>query len=145
MKYSILILTAASFFFSCSEDNNVQFTITPELTSYVDAFYSEASLRNVNPPKNNLIAQIGQCQAITDLSKDDEQWILTFDKEHFENYSSAKIEAIVFHELGKIILGREIIKTTLANDPNPISIMNPYYKFGYKVEQRAALLDELFQ
>jgi len=140
MKYLIL---SAILLTACS-DNGTIYSVSPELSTYVDAFYSEAALRGVNPPKN-FIVKLGQCQAITDISLDGEQYILTFDKAWFEAYNSEQIEAIIFHELGKIVLGREIIETAKFNDPNPVSIMNPYYKFSYGAADRSVLLDELFK
>ena len=61
----------------------------------------------------------------------------------FEAMSSAgnpnnKIEALIFHELGRIVLGRELTPGE--------SIMNGYIKVtGYRNLERSALLDELFQ
>jgi len=139
MKYLILILAVISF--SCSDSNETQFATSSELAPYVDSFYSEAALRGVNPPKMNLICEIGQIQAMTEISKDGDQWVLRFDKEMFEAMSANpnnKVEALIFHELGRIVLGRELNKD--------FSIMNGNIKMsGYSDAQRGALLDELFQ
>jgi hypothetical protein len=144
MKYTILLIAALAAF-SCSDDETT-YSVSPELSSYVNAFYSEASLRSKSLPKDNLIVQIGQAHAITDISRDGDQMILTFDKEFFENYSSEQIEALLFHELGKLVLKREVIETAKFNDPNPVSLMNPYYKFsGYSGVDRQVMLDELFK
>lgn len=154
MKKVNLILCALCVFAitSCDEDET-SYSVTPELQGYVESFYQEAALRGKDLPKNNLIASLNSdCQGITQIKKDDEQWILEFDKKVFDSFSSAgnpnnKIESFVFHELGKIVLKREIINTfPVPHDSLPKSIMNPYYKVeGYTAKQRTALLDELFK
>lgn len=141
MKYVILgaVLMAA---ISCSDENETTYSVTPELSTYVDSFFAEASLRGKDLPKQNLIASLNSgCQAITEISKDDEQWVLKFDKEMFEAMAgnpNNKVESMIFHELGRIILKREL--TTGA------SIMNGFVKVnGYSNTERSALLDELFK
>ena len=144
MKAIFLVLFLAVFAFSCSDDNDTMFSVTPELSTYVESFYTEAALRGVNPPKTNLVAKIDtNCQSSIQISKDDEQWIMTMDKEIFDSMTAAgnpnnKIESMIFHELGRIILNRELSSGN--------SIMNGNIKMnGYTNAQRSALIDELFQ
>lgn len=127
---------------SCSDDNEATYSVQPELSTYVDSFFAEAELRGKNLPQNNLIASLNSgCQAITEISKDGEQWVLKFDKEMFEAMAgnpNNKVESMIFHELGRIVLKRELTPGA--------SIMNGYVKVnGYSNAERAALLDELFK
>ena len=79
MKYTILIFIALVSF-SCSDDET-SYSVTPELSTYVDAFYSEGAARGVNLPKTNLVAELkSSCQSSIQIIKDDEQWVLSFDK-----------------------------------------------------------------
>jgi hypothetical protein len=150
MRITILI-TLALALASCSDDDT-QFTVTPELKPVIDSFFAEAAARGKDLPKVNLIAQLGQVQAVIDVSKDGDQWVLTLDQDFYNYYTAGQLEAIIFHELGKIVLKREIIlvepNPNIANirhNPEPISIMNPYYKFGEYGSKRVELLDELFK
>jgi hypothetical protein len=150
MKYLVFIATLVVTA-SCTDEETV-YSVTPELSQYVDGFYQAGADRGKVLPKTNLSAYLdSQCNSITVVEKDGDQWILKFDKEIFAEMEAQgnpnnKIEALIFHELGRIVLKREIIHTTFQHDPNPSSIMNPYYKVeGYGASQRAALLDELFK
>lgn len=148
----IIILIAITSF-ACSDDDATQYIIPTEITSYVDSFYSEASARNSNPDKTNLIITLdSEAQAITSTEKKGDQWYLKFDKEVFEEMERQgdplwTIESYLYHELGKIVLNRDIIKTTFPHDSLPKSLMNPYYKReGIKNEKlKGILLDELFK
>lgn len=140
MKHSILILVAVVAF-SCSDDEPTH-SVSPELSTYVDSFYAEASLRGKELPKQNLIASLNSgCQSIIEISKDGDQWVLKFDKEMFEAMSgnpNNKVESMIFHELGRIVLKRELTPGA--------SIMNGFVKVsGYSNAERASLLDELFK
>lgn len=128
---------------ACSDDTTT-YSVSPELSTYVNSFFSEGELRGKNLPKQNLIATVDSgCQSITAISKDGEQWILKFDKEIFESMEAQgnpnnKIESFIFHELGRIVLKRELATGN--------SIMNGFVKVnGYPDSQREELLDELFQ
>lgn len=140
-------------FLSCSSEDETLYNVDAPLTPYVDAFYSEASSRGANLEKSNLIVSMeSQLQAITVIQKNGDQWHLKFDKEIFEEMERQGnplwiIESYLYHELGKIILERDVIKTTIAHDSLPKSLMNPYYKKeGIKNEKlKVVLLDELFK
>lgn len=130
---------------SCSDEDPTLYNVNASLTPYVDAFYSEASARGSNLKKSNLIVSLeSELQAITVIERKGDQWYLSFDKEIFEEMVSQgnpnnKIESFLFHEMGKIVLNRE-----LAVNTN--SIMNPDIKVnGFKTSDRATLLDELFK
>lgn len=134
---------------SCSDEDPTLYNVNASLTPYVDAFYSEASARGSNLKKSNLIVSLeSELQAITVIERKGDQWYLKFDKEIFEEMVSQgnpnnKIESFLFHEMGKIVLKRELVK---ESTPQPLTIMNPYYKVnGFKTSDRAALLDELFK
>lgn len=129
---------------SC-EDNETRYSVTPELQQYVESFYTEGQQRGKDLPKTNLIINLSNCQAITEITKDGDQWVLNFNTGFMDYYSDNQIEATIFHELGKIVLNKGIIKTPTYG-PEPVNLMNPYYKFtGYSADQREALLDELFK
>lgn len=141
MKYLIAI-TLVTVLLSCSDEDPTVYNVQPGISSYVDSFYAEAQARGKVLPKNNLIVTLdSQCQAITAIERNGDQWYLKFDKEAFESMSGHPnnlIEAMLFHELGKIVLNREL---TSSN-----SIMNGDVKIsGYSSANRSALLDELFK
>lgn len=130
---------------SCSDEDPTLYNVNASLTPYVDAFYSEASARGSNLEKSNLIVSLeSQLQSITVIERKGDQWYLSFDKEIFEEMVSQgnpnnKIESFLFHEMGKIVLKRE-----LAVNTN--SIMNPDIKVnGFKTSDKVTLLDELFK
>lgn len=137
MKQTILLLLFAAI--ACTDDNETSYSVTPELQGYVESFYQEGALRGKDLPKNNLIASLNsECQTITQIKKDDDQWILEFDTEAFSTMTDNKKESFIFHELGRIVLKRELSKE--------FSIMNGDVKVnGYSADQREALLDELFK
>lgn len=127
---------------SCS-DEEPRYNVQSDISVYVDSFFTEAETRGLTLKKDNLIVTVvSECQAITVTEKKGDQWYLKFDKENFESmagHPSNLIEAMLFHELGKIVLNRELAKG--AN-----SIMNPDIKIsGYSSANRSALLDELFK
>jgi hypothetical protein len=67
------IIFALVILFACSEDREIQYTVNPALTAYVDEFYSAAQARNVTIPKN-LIAEIQPgAQSLINVSKDGDQ------------------------------------------------------------------------
>lgn len=140
MKHVILILLVTLC--ACSDDEPV-YSVTPELEPYVTSFFTEAAARGKDLPQTNLIVQLGQCQAVIDVAKDGDQWIVTLDPDFYQHYTEGQIEAIIFHELAKIILMRPVMDVPFG--PEPVSILNPYYKFGEYGAQREELLDELFK
>jgi hypothetical protein len=137
MKSFITLLFLCAL--TACEDNETAYSVSPELTPYVDEFYNQAETHGKSLPKNNLIANLNSsCQSITQISKDDEQWTLEFDKEIFQGMPQTNIEAYIFHELGRIVLKREL--------SSEFSIMNPNIKVnGFAVSDRETLLDELFK
>lgn len=141
MKY-LIALTLITVLLSCSDKEQTIYNVQPDISSYVDSFYAEAQLRGKILPKDNLIVTVvSECQAITAIERNGDQWYLKFDKESFESMSGHAnnlIEATLFHELGKIVLNREL---TSGN-----SIMNGDVKIsGYSSANRSLLLDELFK
>lgn len=142
MKHVLLVFILMAGLSACNDDEPV-YSVTPELQPYVTTFFTEAEARGKSLPQVNLIAELGHCQAVVDMSKDDEQWILRLDPDFYEYYTEGQIEAIVFHELAKALLQRPILDVPFG--PEPVSIMNPYYKFGEYGAKRTELLDELFK
>lgn len=139
----IIILFVLATIVSC-DDSNPTFTIEAELSDYVNSFYQEAQLRGKTLPQDNLIAQLdSNCQGMIEAHKDNDQWILKLDREIFTSMEqhgnpNNKIESMIFHELGRIILKRDLSKA--------YSIMNGDVKInGYPTSDRQQLLDELFQ
>jgi hypothetical protein len=137
MKPLITLLLLCAL--TACEDNETSYSVSPELTPYIDEFYNQAEAHGKSLPKNNLIAGLNSsCQSITQISKDDEQWTLEFDKEIFQGMPQNNIEAYIFHELGRIVLKREL--------SSEFSIMNPNIKVnGFATSDRETLLDELFK
>lgn len=142
MKKLIVISLIA---LSCSEDESITYNVAPELAAYVDSFFSEAQDRGVNLNRENLIASLdSNCQSMAESGYNKDQRYFKFDKEIFETMVAQgnpnnKIESFLFHELGRIVLKRELL-------PNANSIMNPDIKVnGFSAANRNALLDELFK
>ncbi|HYF69112.1 MAG TPA: hypothetical protein VD884_13305 [Ohtaekwangia sp.] len=142
MKNSALILISI-LALACSDDETT-YSVTPELDTYVTSFFTEGEQRGKTIPKTNLIVHLNsECQAITQVKQEAGQWILEFDKEAFEAMSAQgnpnnKIESFLFHELGRIVLKREL------SDGH--SIMNGDIKVnGFSDDEREELLNELFK
>lgn len=137
-----LIYLVIPILIACSDDEPV-YTVTPELSDYVNSFYTEAQNRGMELPKENLIIELkSDCQAITQINTTDQQ-VLSFDKEAFvamtaQGNPNNIIESYLFHELGRVVLKRSL--TTGA------SIMNPNIKVnGFSDADKESLYDELFQ
>jgi hypothetical protein len=140
MKYLILLLALS---FGCS-DHETQFIVAADDEPYVTSFFTEAEARGKTLPKSNLLVSLNSdCQAITQIKRDDDQWILEMDGEVFntmvaQGNPNNLIESYLFHELGRIVLQREF--------SSEFSIMNPQIKVnGFSSSDREALLDELFK
>lgn len=142
MKILTLSVLLTVFLAACSDEDPTVYNVQPDISVYVDSFYAEAQTRGKVLTKDNLIVTVvSECQAITVIEKKGDQWYLKFDKEAFgymAGHPNNLIEAMLFHELGKIVLNREL---TSGN-----SIMNGDVKVsGYSSTNRSALLDELFK
>src|ERR1043165_7575563 len=72
---SLLIAAMMLACFACSEDDDTQYAVSPELETYVNTFISEAQERGVTIPQNNLIARLTtfEAQSIANASKDGDQ------------------------------------------------------------------------
>lgn len=141
MKLPILLIVPLAL--ACTDDEPV-YTVTPELSGYVNTFYTEAQSRGKELPQENLIASLkSDNQAITEIKKDGDQWVLTFDKEAFDVMTAQGnpyniIESYLFHELGRVVLKREL--------SSGFSIMNGNIKVnGFSTNDRSVLMDELFK
>lgn len=126
---------------------------------YVDTFYYEASIRDKNPRRNNLIIRLkkdllkntgalGVSEIKTGLFTDKQETIL-IDEDFFFTATVYKNETVIFHELGHTLLNRGHTNQ-VTSIMNIEQIYSGYCYGGYfndclaTIEQREALLDELF-
>ncbi len=155
---------------SCEKKEvSFEYRIEPALEVYVETFFEEAKARGISIPKENLIVEFtdslpedfcGQCerpkagragQRIIQIRKNRDCWDIKV---------SQNKEALVFHELGHCLLGRDHKDEFFPNGA-PTTIMTtrlagPYepcvYVFGddqatfkcNKTVRRPYYLDELF-
>jgi hypothetical protein len=133
---------------SCDEAEDPSYSVAPEAKTYVDNFYAEASGRGIDLSQSNLkVVVSSNAQAITSVSMDGDQKVLTINKGSID--AGTNIESMVFHDLARLLLDREIVEPSDApvnKSMTPYSIMNPNVKFyGYPDADRESLLDELFE
>ncbi|WP_304233313.1 hypothetical protein [Jiulongibacter sediminis] len=169
-SYNFLLIFLLALFMGCKKESLLlEYRIEEGLEVYVDRFFSEAEKRGVFIEKENLILEFtevinddfcGQCerpkrnragQRIVSISTDPICWFRESDQNK---------EALVFHELGHCLLGRDH-KDDLFLSGAPRSIMTtilegPYqpciYVFGGEEDvkkcnltvRREYYIDELF-
>jgi hypothetical protein len=107
--FSILLISFAAM--SC-EENEVTYAVSPELSGYVDAFYSEAEARNVTLPKN-LIADLSTTvQAYTKEGTDKGQNTLYYNSLIFQGQKDAGLEAEIekttFMAMGRLFMKKNV-------------------------------------
>jgi hypothetical protein len=112
MKKITLILTLISVVAMSCEENEVSYYVAPELAPYVDAFYSEASARNVTIPKN-LIADLSTTvQAYTKEGTDKGQNTLYYNSLIFQGQKDAGLEAEIekttFMAMGRLFMKKNV-------------------------------------
>lgn len=130
---------------ACTPD--LDYSLDPSLAPYVESFYKEAEARghylrtkNMVVFKEDNLAKNFNVKAI--YRKKKKQKSIAFDREYYEfikKYPN-RVEAIMFHELGHALLGREHTKAC-------ISLMNPTgCEVCYENDpaRRKVLIDELF-
>lgn len=150
---------------SCDESRLVPTTyrIDNELLPYVEVFFAEAISRGVEVRKENLILEFGAatdeiCGQCYDPKNGGQRTIIILHNAScWQDASTQNREALVFHELGHCLLGRNHRDDKLPNDA-PASIMHsqnsgPYspciYDLGgddscNKTGRRNYYIDELF-
>lgn len=158
----LLIVIAAS----CKNDNEPDFpdpivSVDPQFQEIVEAFLEEAHTRGKHIELENLIVQLaspavqtcGSCNS-TDIASKIQKIVNIQATACWDNPQQR--EALIFHELGHCVLGREHNSQTLPNgDPKSImaagniSMYSPcIYVIGEEdcnyIYKRAYYLDELF-
>lgn len=117
-KYIIvfnLFLLSNLFITSSCSDDDVRYSVAPELETYVNTFISEAQERGVTIPKNNLIAELTdfKAQSVANTTTDGDQRYLYVHKGLFDYGTSsgntALIEYSIFNELGGIFIKNKVI------------------------------------
>lgn len=111
-KYIAILLTLITI--SC-HDNDVKYSVDPQLEPYVDIFIAEAQERGVTIPKNNLIAELTdyKAQAIVNATRDMDQKILYVHKGIFDYATSTgrTIEYDIFNGLGELFIPNKVVMT----------------------------------
>jgi hypothetical protein len=106
-----IVTVVVTLFLSCSENDDPKFSVSPELSPFVESFYAEAQSRNVSIPKN-LVAELKSTQAITDYNRTEGQNYLYFSTGIYEhrinNGMEPEIEKDVYIALSKLLLKRNI-------------------------------------
>jgi hypothetical protein len=112
---SLLIAALLLACFACSEDDDTQYVVAPELETYVNTFISEAQERGVTIPKNNLIAELTdfKAQSVANASTDGDQRYLYVHKGLFD-YGTASgnttlVEYSMFNALGEIFVHNKVV------------------------------------
>lgn len=149
MRYLIFIFLLCLI--SCYD---IEWSIDSRLSNHVNSFYIEASKRNVNIKKDNLVVGIksgikSEYGAIAITKKptrfSDKQIYVWVDEDWYnEQTDELCIETTVYHELGHALLNRD-------HSNQNISLMNVantygcyrWFRIGDPID-RDNLLDELF-
>jgi hypothetical protein len=134
MKNYISILMVGISLMCCTENEEVTYRADAELSPYVDKFFSEADEHGVSLEKN-LVAKLGDAQAVVNYTIDNDQKILIYDKDAFNQHSNVQRQAYVCFTLGKVFLGR-------SYEAKPGTFMNAIP--AYNPADEEAMFDELF-
>ena len=135
---------------SCTQDNNNE--IETELQVHFDNFVEAAATNGMNISIEELDiggyieniqvrGTLGQCKSYSNGSKQ-----VVIDQPYWDRADEMEREYLVFHELGHCILDRDHLDSKDANG-NCTSIMQSgdnSCKGSYNIENRSALLNELF-
>src|SRR5690349_6756173 len=107
MKKSILFFALFATILACKEENEIRYSVTPELAPYVETFYAETAERGVTIPKN-LVAELKSAQGITSGQTIEGQNYLYFNPvifaEHKRLGMENQIEAYVVARMAAIFL-----------------------------------------
>ena len=112
----ILILAALG---ACQDENEVRYSVDPQLQPYVDTFYNEAAERGVVIPKN-LVAELNEVvQGISTAEIDNGQYYLHFNATMFDGFKAAgvesQIEANIYGKLAEVFRKKSFM-TKVATD-----------------------------
>lgn len=146
---TLVVLTSCSLMDFTDEDH---FYVDPPLKIFVNRFYHEAEIRQVNPGRNMIMVLSNDLHAnITGIDgltihnlneiKIDRNFTLgkLSQKTHED---SLTVEFVVFHEMAHLLLNRGHV------DDSVYSIMTPDFQWLYDYqtdsEKRKILIDELF-
>lgn len=164
MKYHILIPCACVGLSvaACEHGFEPTYDVTGDLQIHVDTFLEEAAIRGREFTINNLIIEYdpelavstcGMCNSHSEANN--VQKVITINPNCTITYNE-QIEALVFHELGHCVLGRQHDSDVLPNG-DPKSMMTPrnldlYAPCVYQIGEedcnftfkRDYYLDELF-
>lgn len=118
---SFCSLAASVFIAGCDDDFKPVYDVPAGYQHLVDAFINEAAIRGHTITINNLIInyqdmEAPHCAKCNSRSLDsDIQKIISFNPNLNCSFADEQFEALVFHELGHCILGREHDNSTLPN------------------------------
>lgn len=132
---------------ACSEDEVIEPVyvrdIHPDLSGYVETFYSEAAARGIELEPNVILdlAPLGEPSPnnynYADFTKDG-QIEIVFNSDIFYDMDDQRKEALVFFYLGRQF-GRLMIITDTKSFMNPRS-----FAHGYDTADREEMINELF-
>lgn len=118
MKRCILPVLILAALGACQDENEIQYSVNPELQPYVDVFYSEAAARGAVIPKN-LVADFKQeIQGITKGDKIQGQNYLYVRPELFTGFTDGEREAQIVYRMANIFL--------LTPEPGLDALTSPY-------------------
>lgn len=168
MRGTLVLFICCLMLAGCSNEDALDptFEVPEALRFYVDAFYLEASKRGVNLEQDNLLvrygalseeALCGHCNS-TNVFNSLQKIVTISNERNLQCWNNKEtLEALIFHELGHCLLGRDHNNLLLPNG-DPVSLMiqnsiNQYtscvYQFGDDDScnftfKRDYYLDELF-
>jgi len=158
------LLACVIIVLGCQKKNNFSlvYSVPPEFEYYVESFITEANARGHHISINDLIIQYDSAlslqycaQSNMISSQNDVQKIISINARLKCWQNDVQLEALIFHELGHCILGRDHDTSLLPKGypktmmyPNDIALYSPcVYVFGdscNKLYRRPYYIDELF-
>jgi hypothetical protein len=108
MKHTLTLALALIVLVSCTENDTV-YTVSPELSPYVDAFYSDASAAGIDVPKN-LIADLKVTQSTMKAETTNGQNYFYLNTNSFNSYSQDQewLASRVYAGLGRLLLHKTV-------------------------------------
>lgn len=135
---TLIVTVLTVFVISCTEENEIRYSVDPALSTYVETFYAEAAERGVTIPKNLVATLSANVQGISKADIDMEQNRLIFNEVLISTMPTSLVEAHVYYRLGGLFLKKNISEG--------VSFMNPDYMFTpYNPVNKEAMFDALFQ
>lgn len=121
---SLLFAAVLLAFVSCSEDDDTQYVVSPELETYVNTFISEAQERGVTIPQNNLIARLTtfEAQAVANGTwKGDQKYLFVHEgifKYSTETGKTKMVEVCIFNALGELFVKNNVPTDLMTVETN---------------------------